>query len=93
MTTKPPSIAGADLALNRTMIRRERIRSGLSQQDVAERLEIDRSYLSCLEAGKKQPAWSLLERMAKLWKIPIADLTVSAEAGKVAAKVRAAAKP
>ena len=93
MTTKPPSIAGADLALNRTMIRRERIRSGLSQKDVAERLEIDRSYLSCLESGRKQPAWSLLERMSKLWKVPVADLTVSAEAGKVAAKVRAAAKP
>ena len=93
MTTKPPSIAGAGLALNRTMVRRERIRSGLSQQDVAELLKIDRSYLSCLESGRKQPAWSLLERMSTLWKVPIADLTISAETGKVAAKVRAAAKP
>lgn len=36
-------------------LRRQRLALGLSQEEVAERMGVDRSYVSSLEAGKRNP--------------------------------------
>ena len=42
----------------------------LTQTNMAARLEISKSFLSELEAGKKTPTLDLLERYARVFEIP-----------------------
>jgi transcriptional regulator with XRE-family HTH domain len=85
--TSASSIAFMGMALNQTVMRRERIRSGLSQAQVAEKLGIERSYVARLESGAKQPSVALLERIAELWRIPTHDLVAPVDAATQLAPV------
>lgn len=87
--TKSTSIAAEGLALNRSIIKRERLRSGLSQGEVAKRLDIERSYVTSLETGRKQPSYALLERIAELWHMPPHDLVTTKDAAETLAKIGA----
>lgn len=87
MTTSTASIRSAGLVLNLTIVKRERIRSQLSQEDVAGRLAVTRAYLTHLETGAKQPSVALLRRMAKFWQIPVHDLVTAANAEVVLAEM------
>jgi transcriptional regulator with XRE-family HTH domain len=51
-------------------VRAERLRQDLSQEDLAELAELDRTYLSGLELGKRNPALSTVERIADALRIP-----------------------
>ena len=52
-----------------------RHKSGLSQEDLAGKADnMDRSYLSELENGHKNPSFLMLERIAKAMKVKVSDL-------------------
>lgn len=47
---------------------------GLSQTELAERLDIDRTHLSKIENGKTRPSTRLLERIAAALDVTIKDI-------------------
>jgi transcriptional regulator with XRE-family HTH domain len=51
-------------------IRVARSLADISQGELADRAEIDRSYLSLIESGKRQPSVETIEKIAKALKIP-----------------------
>jgi len=60
-------------------LRKLRAERGLSQQDVAERLPIDRGYLSHLENGKHDMGFGLAIRMCKFYEISPVELSLKIE--------------
>ena len=46
--------------------------AGLSQRELAERLDVDPSYLSHLEAGRREPSLKLLRRLSRAVSAPLA---------------------
>jgi transcriptional regulator with XRE-family HTH domain len=55
-------------------IRKIRQQQGLSQQTVADRASISREYLARLENGEHDPTLSVVRRLARALKVPIAKL-------------------
>jgi transcriptional regulator with XRE-family HTH domain len=51
-------------------IRRLRQAAGLTQKDLAERLEVDKTYVSHLEADRKEPSIQLLRGLASVLEVP-----------------------
>lgn len=51
----------------------------ISQGDLADKLEISRSYLSEIESGKKTPPLEILERYAAIFNIPASSLLLFSE--------------
>ena len=47
---------------------------GISQQELADRLHVARTYLSQLENAKRQPSMPLLKEIANVFGIPVALL-------------------
>lgn len=84
---KRTSIASMGYLLNSDVVKRERVRMGMSQSAVAEAIECERSYLAYLENGTKQPSWDLLMRLASLWNLPPKALLVPASAEAALATV------
>lgn len=56
-----------------------RIFHTISQTDLADKLEISRSYLSEIEAGKKSPSLELLEKYANIFSIPVSSILLFSE--------------
>lgn len=59
------------LALN---LRRYRQAVGLSQEELAHRAEIDRTYVSALERSKYAAGIDVVDRLARVLKVEAADL-------------------
>jgi transcriptional regulator with XRE-family HTH domain len=57
-------------------IRVARSLADISQGKLADRAEIDRSYLSLIESGKRQPSVETIEKIANALKIPFHLLTL-----------------
>ncbi|MDI1229298.1 MAG: helix-turn-helix transcriptional regulator [bacterium] len=55
-------------------IAQERLRQGLSQEDLAGIAEIDRSFLSTIENGKKNFSIQFLFNICRALNLPPADL-------------------
>jgi transcriptional regulator with XRE-family HTH domain len=51
----------------------------LSQSDLADRLEISRSYVNELEKGKKEPSIDVLRKYSEYFRIPVSSLMLFAE--------------
>lgn len=51
-------------------IRVARSLADISQGELADRAEIDRSYLSLIESGKRKPSVETIEKLAKALKLP-----------------------
>ena len=60
-------------------LRLMRVFYDLTQKDLAEKLEISKSYLSEIESGKKQPTLSLLERYSEVFDIPVSSILFFSE--------------
>ena len=60
-------------------LRHARDEAGLSQEEVAARAKIDRSYLSQLENGRKSPTLELLMRVCKAIGIKTSTLVARVE--------------
>lgn len=52
------------------IIKMLRIAEGLSQKELAQKLEVSRSYLSLVENDKKMPGLPFLNKAAKIFDIP-----------------------
>lgn len=70
-------------ARNLRAIRHEK---GISQEDLADRASIDRTYISSLERGKCNPTVLIVERLAKALGVPIALLVVTTSEREVLPK-------
>jgi len=47
---------------------------GLTQEDLAERSEVHRSYLAGLESGARNPSLDVIVRIARALRVPPGDL-------------------
>ena len=66
-------------------VKRLRIAAGLSQAELAERMGVDRSYVSGLEQGQRNPTVVTLWHMARALGARLQDLTRELESrGRVA---------
>lgn len=52
---------------------------GLSQEDLAGRMQIDRPYISLIEVGRKQPTLSVLFRIAMGLDLTLSELMARVE--------------
>ena len=59
-------------------IQRARDAQGLSQEDLADKAELDRAYMSSIERGAQNPGVMLILRIAEALDITLADLAGSA---------------
>jgi transcriptional regulator with XRE-family HTH domain len=55
-------------------IRQLRDAKGWSQERLAEEADMDRSYIAGIEVGARNPSLKALERLAKGFRVSIADL-------------------
>ena len=55
-------------------IKELRKRSGLTQDQLAERIEVEAKYLSRIEVGKRYPSLDVLERIADSMKVEMKEL-------------------
>jgi transcriptional regulator with XRE-family HTH domain len=55
-------------------VRQIRLSAGLSQEELAERMGVDRAYVSGLELGQRNPTIVTLWHTAEALKVPIARL-------------------
>jgi putative transcriptional regulator len=56
-----------------------RTRSGWTQQDLADRVEVSRQTIISLENGRYNPSILLAFRLARLFKLPIEELFLYSE--------------
>ncbi len=73
---KPVEVgAGEDprVSLGR-VVHRQRIRLGISQEDLADRVGLDRTYVSGIERGIRNPTLLVLLRLARVLGVPAAVL-------------------
>src|ERR1700730_1491323 len=62
-----------------TSIRSLRLRSGLSQRQLAARMSVPRTYVSKIENEKATPTLSSLERLARALEVSVPDLLAGGE--------------
>ena len=60
-------------------IREARKRAGLSQDELASRINVNRSYLSLVENGKSSPTYEFLEKIASGLNLSAQDLVLGHE--------------
>jgi ribosome-binding protein aMBF1 (putative translation factor) len=60
-------------------VRRARLEQGVSQEELADRAGVDRSYMSSLERGAQNPGLMAISKVAKALDLPIAHLMLDAE--------------
>jgi transcriptional regulator with XRE-family HTH domain len=79
-----PSTAAFCAALGKT-IRSERKRHGWSQEELAERAELNRAYVTELESGRRTPNLDTLLRVSRALGLRLSRLAAASESqlGKV----------
>lgn len=55
-------------------VKEVRFKQGLSQGDVARRLNLHRSYISGIERGVRNPSLKVVQKIAKALEIKVSDL-------------------
>lgn len=63
----------------RATLREIRESKGISQEKLAELSELDRTYISLVERGKRVPLLTTMVKIAKGLGIPLSELIVGAE--------------
>ena len=51
-----------------------RLKQGLSQGDVAKRMNVHRSYISSIERGVRNPSLKVIQRIPKALEVPMEKL-------------------
>jgi transcriptional regulator with XRE-family HTH domain len=60
-------------------LRLVRVFHDMSQSQLAERLEISKSYLSEIESGKKSPSLDILDKYSAIFDIPVSSILLFSE--------------
>lgn len=60
------------------MLQSLRKKHGYTQEGLAEAMNVDRSYISLVETGRRSPSWRFLAAFANLLHIPVNDLLKAA---------------
>jgi len=55
-------------------VREIRLKQGLSQGDVARKLNLHRSYISGIERGVRNPSLKVVQKIAKALEVKVGDL-------------------
>lgn len=55
-------------------VRKIRLKQGLSQGDIARRLNLHRSYISGIERGIRNPSLKVIQKIAKALGVMVGDL-------------------
>lgn len=63
----------------RQTIREYRGKSGKSQDTLAKESELDRTYISLIERGKRQPTLSTLVKLSTALNVPLSELIIATE--------------
>jgi len=64
------------------VVREVRTRRGLSQEKLAELANLDRTFVSMIERGKRRPTLETAKRLAGALNIPLSAMIASAERRK-----------
>ena len=64
----------------RNDVRERRVAKGLSQADLAQRLDVSRQSVNAIETGKYDPSLPLAFRIARLFALPIEQIFQDCEA-------------
>lgn len=59
--------------MNKEKVRLQRVMKKMSQDDLAKKAGVDRSYISQIESGKKTPSLSVLGRIADALECSLKD--------------------
>lgn len=59
-------------------LKRLRQAAGMTQRELSQRLDVDSTYLSHLEADRKEPSVSLLKNVAAVLEVPVGLLLATA---------------
>lgn len=62
-------------------VRRHRLRRGWSQEQLAEAAELDRTYVSGIERGTRNPTLSTMARIADALEVDVVALLAAAQCG------------
>jgi transcriptional regulator with XRE-family HTH domain len=57
-------------------VRELRVNQGWSQEDFAHRAKLDRTYVSGIERGVRNPTLDIIHRLAETLGVPAADLLI-----------------
>ncbi|MBY4676809.1 helix-turn-helix domain-containing protein [Marinobacterium arenosum] len=60
-------------------IRMRRLEAELSQEQLAERCDVERAYISNIERAKRQPSFNTLMLIAAALEVPLSELIRDAE--------------
>lgn len=67
-------------------VRGRRLRLGLSQEDLADRAALDRTYVSGVERGRRNPTLMVMQRLAAALEIDLAKLVAQRDRVKAGAR-------
>jgi transcriptional regulator with XRE-family HTH domain len=65
---------GSAIATFGEAVRKRRVAQGLSQEGLASRAGLDRTYVSGIERGVRNPSLRSAERIARALEVPLHDL-------------------
>jgi XRE family transcriptional regulator, regulator of sulfur utilization len=60
-------------------VRELRLEQGLTQRELADAADINVTWLSHIEAGRPNPAWGTVARIARALDLPLSELALRAE--------------
>lgn len=60
-------------------VRALRLERGLTQRELAEAADLNVTWLSHIEAGRPNPAWGTVARIAAALDVPVSELALRAE--------------
>jgi transcriptional regulator with XRE-family HTH domain len=65
-------------ALGQT-IKRVRVEKGMTQEELAQRVDVHETYISLIERGQRNPRWGVVRRISKTLGVPLPELARRAE--------------
>ena len=81
-------LPGEDALLTGQIIRTERLRRGLTQQQMGERMNLSTSYISSLERGKRRVSWHVGRRLYEEFGISCDSIIDASMAVRTAGMIR-----
>ena len=77
--SSPRHAQDASLRALGAAIRRSRVERGISQEELAHRSSVDRSYMSSIERGNQNPGVVSVVRIARAMEMTVTELMAEAE--------------